>query len=111
MFYQTTITWKGDEVDVDIDYSPGIYRPANTSGPPDNWHPDESEPPEIGSVKVSDTGEEILDELSDGEIERLLTLLCDVQMDSDGPDYERDDDYNDDDWQAGQDAWEASQGI
>lgn len=106
---QKTITYKGDDVDVDIEYSPGSYHPACTSGPPDNWHPDESEPPEITSIKVSETKEEILSELSEGEIDKLTDKLIEDHIDSE-PDYEPDD-IGDDDWQDGQDAWERSQGI
>ena len=106
---QMTLTWQGDEVDVDIEYSPGSYHPACTSGNPDNWHPDESEPPEITSIKVSDTCEEILSGLSESEVSRLTDKLMEQQNDYE-PDYEPND-IGDDDWQDGQDAWEASQGI
>lgn len=105
---QQTLNWQGDDVDVDIEYSPGTYRPAVTSGHPDNWRPDESEAPEITSIKVSDTGEEILPRLSDAEVEKITGKLIDDHIDSDyEPDYEPDD-IGDDDWRDAQDAWEKS---
>lgn len=106
---QMTILWQGDDVDVDIEHTPGVYAPAKLSGRPEDCHPDESEAPEIISIKLSDTGEEILSKLSKSEIDKLESKL--MERDADVPDYEPDDFIGDDDWQEGQDAWEASQGI
>jgi len=106
-----SILFRGDKVDVEIDGTPGHYAPANFSGHPDNWHPDESEAPELISVCLVETGEEILQDLSMSEIHAIEARLMDNRNDydlCDEPDY---DDIDDDSWMSGQDAWEDSQGI
>jgi hypothetical protein len=103
---QMTILWQGDKVDVDIEATPGVYAPAKLSGRPEDCHPDESENPEIISIKLSETGEEILPKLSKSEIQALESKLVDREVDA--PFDEPDDFIGDDDWQGGQDAWEAS---
>ncbi len=105
---QMTLTWQGDDVDVDIEFSPGVHRPACLTGHPDNQTPDESEPPEITSIKISDTGEEILHGLSSKEISKIESKLVDGLIDDEPePDYEPDD-IGDDDWQDAQSSWEKS---
>ncbi len=106
-----SILFRGDKVDVEIEATAGHYAPANFSGHPDSWHPDESESPELTSVTLCETGEEILQDLALSEIKAIESRLVDNRIDydlCDEPDY---DDIGDDDWQDGQDNWEDSQGI
>lgn len=106
---QMNLTWQGDDVDVDIEFSPGYHTPASFKGHPDLWTPEEGEAPEITSVKISDTGEEILSRLSKSEVQRIEKSLERVQEDDHEPDYEPDD-IGDDDWREAQEDWERSHG-
>ena len=38
-------------VELDVEFEPGWYRPANFRGNPDNWCPEEGEDPEINSIR------------------------------------------------------------
>lgn len=72
--------WRGVEVEYDceVEYSvSGRDRPARFSKSFGNWLPGEDAEIEVESVVVEATGEEILDELSTAEQERLEDYIRD----------------------------------
>jgi hypothetical protein len=85
-----------DDVEVEVEYSPGWFQAGRYSGPPDSCYPDEGEDPVIESVVIQDPDFEhanILADLPAKLVEALVTEAWDHQKGSeqdhyDEPDYD-----------------------
>jgi hypothetical protein len=58
------------EIEVEVEYHPGYFQAGNRAGHPDNWTPDEGDDPEIETVTIIETGEEI--DVTDAEYKALV---------------------------------------
>lgn len=91
-----------DDVNVNVDYKSGWFKPGRISGPPDSCYPDEGEDPEIVSVVIDDDGFKsgnILEMLPEKLIDKLVSGAWEHQngqesYEPDEPDYDDAVDYN-----------------
>ena len=73
--FRTAVVLKDVDVEVEVEYVPGINVPARLSGHPDSWRPDESQSPEFIAVrallKSDKAGKDVLAKLSREVMSRL----------------------------------------
>jgi hypothetical protein len=98
------VVYNGEDVTVEVTFNPGWYKPGTFHDPP------EGENAEIISIDLESEGDITL-KLGQKELDKVQKACDDYDSRQDEPFDEPDDYIGDDDWQGGQDAWEASQGI